>query len=504
MLYSENSALMVLGHLLNRPTLLLSDKYKIEPTDFEPNEFNRIMFWAIRNVTSQGVNELDEVSIDMFLQCDEARYTVAKQNNFMEFVRSAKELASVDDFDYHYNVLKKYALLRYYKSKGFNITQFYNEDFDDREKLEKFELEDIVKYYDKIQAQAKKEYLVDSDIEEVKAGYKMHEIVEEFTKTPMVGASTLSQYYNAITRGLIKGQLNIIGASSGSGKSTWALANIALIGCPTLYNKYTKEWESNPYYTNCGILYMDYEMSQLYETSPKLIASISKVPTTHILNGDYYDDERERVDKAIDILNDSNIFFVNMPNFTLPTIEAYVQDYVLNHHIEYLFFDYISSQASMSSEIASRNKVTTRDDMVLASMSSFLKDMATKYNISVSSYVQTNAKVYEEKVLTAGSLQGSRAIVNKTDVTSIMIPLRPEEQDVADIIMESYKQQGKKLIEMPNRIINMVKIRFSEYEQNLKIWIYLDLSTGDVTDCWVTDKNNEIINIQGLEIKGCE
>jgi len=155
MLYSENSALMVLGHLLNRPTLLLSDKYKIEPTDFEPNEFNRIMFWAIRNVTSQGVNELDEVSIDMFLQCDEARYTVAKQNNFMEFVRSAKELASVDDFDYHYNVLKKYALLRYYKSKGFNITQFYNEDFDDKEKLEKFELEDIVKYYDKIQARKK-------------------------------------------------------------------------------------------------------------------------------------------------------------------------------------------------------------------------------------------------------------------------------------------------------------------------------------------------------------
>ena len=501
MLYSENSALMVLGHLLNRPTLLLSDKYKIEPTDFEPNEFNRIMFWAIRNVTSQGVNELDEVSIDMFLQCDEARYTVAKQNNFMEFVRSAKELASVDDFDYHYNVLKKYALLRYYKSKGFNITQFYNEDFDDKEKLEKFELEDIVKYYDKIQAQAKKEYLVDSDIEEVKAGYKMHEIVEEFTKTPMVGASTLSQYYNAITRGLIKGQFNVISCGSGMGKSTWAIGNMALIGCPILYNKYTKEWQKNPYYVNEGILYMDYEQNQLYETSPKLIASISKVPTTHILNGTYYDDERERVDKAIDILNESNIYMVNMPNFTLATVEAYVQDYVLNHNIGYLWFDYISSQASVSGEVAMKNKVTTRDDMVLATMSSFLKDMATKYNISVSSFTQVNANVYQQKQMDSGCIAGSRSVVNKCDYASILMPLRPDEQDIAQIMIDEQRQNGKKEIIYPNRILHVYKVRFGSHEQGAKVWINLDLSTGDVADCWVTNKDNEPYEMEKLDLR---
>jgi replicative DNA helicase len=108
MLYSDNSALMVLGHLLNRPSILLSDKYKLENIDFAPNEFNRTMFWAIRSVVAQGAKELNEISIDTFLQNDEARYNLAKKNDFMGFIREAKELAQVDDFDYHYNVLKKF------------------------------------------------------------------------------------------------------------------------------------------------------------------------------------------------------------------------------------------------------------------------------------------------------------------------------------------------------------------------------------------------------------
>jgi len=499
MLYSDNSALMVLGHLLNRPTLLLSDKYKLESDDF--TEFHRIIFWAIRNITANEVKEINEVSVDMFLQCDEARYNVAKKYDFMGFIRSAKELASVDDFDYHYNVIKKYSLLRYYKSLDMSIKEFYDEDIDDREKLEQYELEDIVKYFDKIQAKAKRTYLVDTDIEEIKAGYKMHEVVESFTKTPMVGASTPSKYYNAITRGLIRGQFNIISCPSGAGKTTWALENIALIGCPKLYNKYINEWIDNPYYTNTGVLYMDYEMNQLYETSPKLLASISQVPTTHILNGVYRDGERERVDKAVEILEEANIYMVNMPNFTISAIETYVQDYVLNHNIGYFFFDYLSEQASVNSEVAMKNKVSTRADMVLATMSSALKDIATQYGICVCSYTQTNANIFNQEVLDSSCIAGSRAVVNKCDYASIMMGLRPTEQDVAQMMLESAKQKGNKMVQMPNRILHVYKVRFGSHEANLKVWGYLDLSTGHFTDCWVTNKDNEPYeNIEKLDL----
>jgi replicative DNA helicase len=498
MLYSENSALMVLGHLLNKPTLLLNDKYKLEGTDF--NEFHRIIFWAVKNITAQGAKEIDEIAVDMFLQCDDARYEYAKKYDFMGFIKSSKELATVDDFDYHYNVVKKYALLRFYKNEGLNIREFYNEDIDNRDTLEGYEMEDIVLYFDKIQAKAKRKYLVNTDIEEIKAGYKMEEIVEQFTETPMFGATTPSLFLNSATRGLLKGQLNILSMKSGTGKSTWALYNSALIGCPYLYDIEQGNFVKNPTYTGEGVLYMDYEMNQLYETSPKLLGSISKVPTTHILNGTYDYGERERVNKAIEILHDSNIYMVNMPNFTLSAIDAYIQDYVLNHNVGYVFFDYISEQASVNSEVAYKNKVTTRGDMVLATMSSTLKDIAVKYNVSVSTYTQTNANANTQEILDASCIAGSRAVQNKTDIGGIMMPLRPNEVEIANDIIESLKHKGHKIINYPNRILHLYKVRFSSYEQGIKIWLNLDLSTGATTDCWVTTKDNEPYDLKGAEL----
>ena len=65
MLYSNNSAIMVLGHLLNKPRILINDKYKLHGEDF--SNFHRIIFWAIRNITAQGAKEIDEMTVDIFL-----------------------------------------------------------------------------------------------------------------------------------------------------------------------------------------------------------------------------------------------------------------------------------------------------------------------------------------------------------------------------------------------------------------------------------------------------
>ena len=50
--------------------------------------------------------------------------------------------------------------------------------------------------------------------------------------------------------------------------------------------------------------------------------------------------------------------------------------------------------------------------MVLSTMSSFLKDMATKYNIAVCSYTQVNANAYNQEELGSNAIAGSRAVVN--------------------------------------------------------------------------------------------
>ena len=116
------------------------------------------------------------------------------------------------------------------------------------------------------------------------------------------------------------------------------------------------------------------------------------------------------------------------------------------------------------------------------------------------SYTQVNANAYNQEDLGSNAIAGSRAVVNKCDYASILMPLRPKEQDIAQIIVEQQRQSGKKCVEMPNRILHVHKVRFASHERGLKVWIHLDLSTGDVTDCWVTDKNNEPYEIEKTEL----
>ena len=56
-------------------------------------------------------------------------------------------------------------------------------------------------------------------------------------------------------------------------------------------------------------------------------------------------------------------------------------------------------------------------------------------------------------------------------------------------------QIGIDKFDRPNRIIHLYKCRFGSEEQGIKIWINLNLSTGLVKDCFVTDKYNKPYNM---------
>jgi hypothetical protein len=240
------------------------------------------------------------------------------------------------------------------------------------------------------------------------------------------------------------------------------------------------------------VLYLQYELNPQYEITPKIIASISGVPTSIILNGKYSNDEESRVDHAIEILNASQFYIVTMPSFTVGLLETYCKDYVYNHNVQYICFDYLSSTAAASSDIAKNNGVTTRSDEVLSAISSKLKDIAVELNVAMLSFTQVNAQAYSQEVLDSSVIAGSRAVVNKCDIAGVIMPLRKLEEEAAKIFIQSKKFDER---HFPNRICHIYKVRFGSCEENIKIWLNLDLSTGRVIDCWATDKDNKFYNI---------
>ena len=185
-----------------------------------------------------------------------------------------------------------------------------------------------------------------------------------------------------------------------------------------------------------------------------------------------------------------------MPSFTNDKLKACIKEYATLHDVAYVVFDYVSQQSAVSSDIAKKNGVATRSDQVLSDIVSNLKDAAMENNVAILTFCQTNAAVNTQEVLDAGCFAGSRAMQDKLDVGGIIMPLRRQEKEVADMMCENGNYHGEK----PSRIIHLFKVRFGNQIQHLKIWGKLDLNTGRWTDCWCTNSDNQPYEMQRTKL----
>lgn len=484
MLYDQNSVRLLLGCLLIKPSLAISDKYPLSRDDFTV-DFHLRLWQGCVALAKRGAESISALDLYMLCKNNKQINDLFKENDLSGFIDTIRQLSNIDNYSMYYDAVRKMSLLRAYQSSGFNVDKFEKEP-------EKYTIKEIIDYYDGLFIHVKKEFYKDESTIEVKAGDGLMDIKEQYKSEPAYGASTFSLALNTAVRGWQKGQLILHGAVSGSGKTALGLYNLALIGCPELWDDKDSCFKPNPCYQREACLYIQYELDLKKELSPKLVGSVSGVGTYHFLDGKYEDGEEERVDRAIDIINRSNIYLVSMPSFTTEKLKSLIKDYVLNKQVKYVIFDYVSKQASVSSEVARRNNTATRGDEVLAEIVSTLKDIAVENNIAILTFSQTNASINVQEVLDAGCLAGSRAMQDKLDAGSIINKLRKNEQDVCDMMMEAH-YQGSPI--KPNRILHLFKARFGSTEQNIKIWGYLDLNTGRFTDMWCTDVYNKPINV---------
>lgn len=474
--YDSNSARLLLGCGIIKPSLFLNDKYPLSKADFENNQFHLRLFQALVALARHGCSSASGLDIYNLCRNNHEVKQIFDQNDLSGFIDTIKQLANIDNFELYWFGVRRCSLLSKYAKEGFDISRFEND-------IEKYSIEDIVNYYDGVNIHIKKEFYRDESITELKAGDGFEKVKENFKAEPLYGATTFSRYLNTAARGWIPGQLSIYSVGSGVGKSTLGLANLVSVCCPRIYDLEKNQYVLNPCYQHKAGLYMQFEMAGDTEVSPKIVATISGVPCFNILNGRYEEGEEERVDEAIKILHESNLYIVTIPNYTVDLIEQYVKDYVLTKNVGYVCYDYIVESSSVSSDIAKKNGVATRSDQVLSGIASKLKDLAVEYNIAVLTFTQVNGNAMTQEILDSGVAAGSRAIQNKADVAGVIMPLRQKEQEIADMMCENNPNAVK-----PNRFLTLYKMRFSSEEQGIKIYFKLDLNTGRTQDCFVTSK----------------
>ena len=246
-------------------------------------------------------------------------------------------------------------------------------------------------------------------------------------------------------------------------------------------------------------LYINTEMDLELELTPCFLAYISNIPRSDIMDGVYKNkEEEERVDKAIQILRDSNIFLIDDPNFTLRSIEDNIKFYKEQCNIQYMVFDYLQDNGVIGKEMKTTNEIIARDTIIL-NMASNFKVFARQYDIGIYTMSQLNGQEKNAEIIDESCLAGGRAVKNKLDAGCISLYPRKKEQKFTEGLLTHWLSENRngKFGESfkPNTVLHNYKVRFSKYGVGIKIYQYLDKSTGRCIDMYCTDLYDNPINI---------
>jgi len=504
-LVDKRAIFQVLGCLLKKPSLLDENKYTLSKEDFYvegESSFYVIIFAAINNLYEQGIEEIDLLTIDSFLSNYDVQYKVFNDNDGLEYLRNAIEQSNLKHFDYNYNRLKKFSLLRKLKANGFDVSEFYDENIiNPREKEEmqarfdQFTLQDISNEIDKKLIKIKEEFLIEYGSYGQHAAVGMKRLKEELKETPAIGAPLYGKIYSTITRGARLKKLYMRSAPTGVGKTRFSLGDATNLAVDEIYDSETKQWVKNG--TKEPTLFITTEL-EIEEIQTMMWGFVSDIDEDKILDGTYNSEEEKRIDKAIDIIDSSPIWIEHIPNFDIDDIERTIQKYVLNHGVKYIFFDYIHTSLKLLMQISKESKgVRLREDNVLLMFVDRLKQLCNRLGVHISTATQVSGDWENTKEANQQLLRGAKAMADKLDVGVIArIPTKADIEALQPILRKGFFSE-------PNIVFDFYKNRRNKIVR-VRLWSYADLGTCRTRDLFVTNNKYEIVPIEETVIEMIE
>lgn len=341
--YQDITAILnVIGNVYNHPYLLeYTDKYTITENDFS-DKLHQVVFGTIYNLFLQGVQKMTLQAINDYLSTRPKSKAIYEMENGEQYVLNAsQECQNIQSFDYYYNRLKKFSLLRAYDNCGIDITDIYDMDnlFDAKSKqaqedyLDSTTLEDIADRVDAKISNIRMSYVDATDSEAVQASYGLEALIDKFKETPEIGVPLYGSMVNTVTRGARLKKFYLRSAPTGMGKSRSMIADACTIACNQIYDDefgWHTTGEGQP------TLYITTEQ-ELEEIQTMMLAFLSNVNEEHIINGKYMDGEEERVRKAIEILKESPLYVEELPDFSLQDVENVIKKNIRDHKVLYVF-----------------------------------------------------------------------------------------------------------------------------------------------------------------------
>jgi len=497
----------VIGCLMYNPLLFL-EYQDMEVGDFDI-EVPKICFTAIKKLYEEGARELSPVEIDQEVMRSSPGIIQSYTNNGgLEFLKSSYKYAQLSNFSIYYKRLKKYSLLRRLKAAHYDISEYYIEDKDIKDpsieneliqRLDDASLEDILNSVERDYSEIRNHYLNGGKTKGDPAE-GLTQLLDDLRKSPDIGVGLEGEYFNTACRGARKGCFYLKSASTSAGKSRTSIFDACHIAYP---KKWSHTQNCFVQMVNCTgeplepqkVLFIVTEMDK-EELQTIMLAYLSGVDEDHILRNAYELGEETRVKRAVEIMEEYSGYFIieTISDPNLQNVEATIKKYAIIDNVEYVFFDYIHSTASM---IAQFSKNNIREDVILMMMANQLKQLAKDYHLFIFSATQVNALGMGDEELEfkdEKSIRGAKSIADKADVGYVMTKVTEKAWNSVKSTMEQAVRENRLdpsvLNIRPSHVLDIYKMRRGRYKM-VRIWTYIHLGTGERQDIFMTTASNQ-------------
>ncbi|SDW45359.1 replicative DNA helicase [Lachnospiraceae bacterium KHCPX20] len=503
-LADTRAILNTLGCFMQEPGLVEDVDHPLSVEDFEVEDFYKILYVAIYNLEMQGMTKIDEFAIDSYLSSYDEQYKIFQGNNGLEYLSSAKGMASLENFDYFYHRMRKFSLLRYYEKKGLDTRFIYNPSAPsdqlnkEEEKFENYTEQDIVETVESTFVLQPQSSFCQSELSEgCQAGEGLLDLIEELHEAPAIGVPLADDGIGSVTRGARTGCLYLRSLLQGQGKTRLAIGDARNIAIPYVYDVKKGDFIHTGW--SEPTLFLTTEMA-IREIQTPLLASVAKVNEDHILRRTYEPGEYERVLQAAEYIKQSPIFIEQIYEFGISDIINIIKRYHRQYGVRYVFFDYIWMSVKAMGEANRNSGMRLGEHQILLDFATELKALAQKLDIFIFSASQLKPEAIDAHYKNQNLLAGAKSLANKLDVGIIqMKPTKAELKRLEPVIRKSAKVG----IKMPNFASWCYKVRGGQLS-NIIIWSYYDLGTMTEEPLFVTDFDFTLIDVDITKIENAD
>ena len=488
----------VIGCVFNNPSLLDdTDKYTIIEEDF-PEEFHKIVFGSIYNIHMTE----SQVTIDAIIDylANRPKYdAIFKVNKGVEYLVEASQYAKPMTFNYYYNRMKKFTLLRMYNKYGINVSWLYDPVVIDSKKRQEQEdwldatsLIDIANKIDSRIEEIKNKF-IDEDLNEgMQAGEGIDNLLADLQKHPEIGIPLYGPLINTVTRGARLRKFYLRSAATGIGKTRSMIADAWNFAANELYSEQFGMWIKNGPSQPTLFIVTEQDMGEFQTMS---LAFLANVDEGHILDNRYEEGEWERILKAKEIIKTSSLWVEQLPDFSIQDVENKIKKHIREHNVKYVLFDYLHTSMKILEEVSRRSGgVRLREDNVLFMLSTHLKDIANQYGVFVMSATQLNADYQESETPDQNLLRGAKSIADRIDVGMILLSVTDKDLQKIEPIMQLHPEFSP-----PNIKISIYKNRRGAY-RGCYLFCKSNLGTCRIEPIFMTNWRHEIMSIEDIKV----